>query len=119
MAMPALFSPEMHDRRKRDRAADRFDLTEGEYRALMSRHHSHRETILRARLQEFDEERRPTLGIYGSIGGIGQRQFWDEWNANYESNMERAWEALERAHDAYGEDGMARPSESYIPGRAA
>ena len=54
------------------------------------------------RLGEFDGNRRQIIGVWGSIGGAGERRFWAEWHANRTDNLARAWEAFNRAELAFG-----------------
>ena len=95
--MPNLFDPNTLERKKADAAAARFEITDEQYDMLMAANEWQREHWLWTRLRQFDDARRSVIGVRGSIMGQGAADFWAEWDANKDANLQRAWDALDRA----------------------
>jgi hypothetical protein len=97
------FAPSRREQSRADCAADCFDLTEREYRAVLAIPAARREAVLLRRLAEFDDHRRQIIGVFGSLpGGVAYNKFWADWNANAAENAARVWAAFDRAAAAFG-----------------
>lgn len=95
-------APSLREQTSADRAAERFELTEREYRKIANASRDAQEWFLTERIGAFDFNRRAVIGVWGSLSSAAAYKFWDDWHADIENHKARAWAAFERASAAFG-----------------
>ena len=96
-------APSVLEQNRADRAAERFDLTEREYRRIANASRDAQEWWLLQRLGGFDSNRREVLGVWGALSSVAMHKFWADWNADIENHKARAWAAFDRAEGAFSQ----------------
>lgn len=106
------------DEARRNRTADRFELTGAQYNALVAGDSGFLAMNLEKLIRAFDFDRRQIIGVPGSLAPSGMRRWHEQWDAQRDQHMKRAWAAFYRADDRWG-DSSARAAESYVAGAIA
>ncbi|MXP42955.1 hypothetical protein [Allopontixanthobacter sediminis] len=85
------------EQRLANQQADAFELTEAQFYNLAALPDPERAYQLQQLINAYDFDRRPLLGVYGSLTVLGMGRWQEAWLASLAEHMDRAWFAYEMA----------------------